>query len=127
MRPRAVVIGADTIVVSRGRRMGKPNDGDEARTMLHVLHGRQHEVWSGIAVVHGRERRTAAERTVVRFVRLSPEEIDRYVASGEPLDKAGAYAIQGLGAAFVQGIEGDYFNVVGLPLSRLRKLLAEFT
>ena len=125
-RPDAVVIGADTVVVARGERLGKPRDADEARRMLHRLHGRVHEVWTGLAVARGREQRTAVEMTRVRFARMSDAEIDAYVASGEPLDKAGAYGIQGLAAAFVRGIEGDFFNVVGLPLERLRRLLQEF-
>jgi len=125
-RPGRVVIGADTIVVLRGARLGKPSGPAEARAMLGRLHGRTHEVWTGIALVRGREQRTAAECTRVRFARLTKHQIDAYVATGEPLDKAGAYAIQGLGAAFVRSIEGDYCNVVGLPLERLRRLLAEF-
>ena len=94
--------------------------------MLHRIHGRVHEVWTGLAVARGREQRTAVEMTRVRFARMSDAEIDAYVASGEPLDKAGGYGIQGLAAAFVRGIEGDYYNVVGLPLERLRRLLLEF-
>ncbi len=125
-RPDAVVIGADTVVVARGDRLGKPRDAAEARDMLQRLHGRAHEVWTGLAVVHGHEQRTAAEVTRVRFARMTDAEIDAYVASGEPLDKAGAYGIQGLAAAFVRGIEGDYSNVVGLPLERLRRVLHEF-
>ncbi len=126
-RPRAVVLGADTIVVIRGQRLGKPSGREQACDMLRRLQGRQHEVWTGMAAVSGRDQRTAAVCTKVRFARMSPAEIERYVATGEPLDKAGAYGIQGLGAAFVQEIEGDYFNVVGLPLARLRRLLAEFS
>lgn len=125
-RPDAVVVGADTIVVARGARLGKPQDAAAARAMLARLHGRAHQVWTGVAVVRGREQRTIAEVTEVRFHRMTPAEIDAYVASGEPLDKAGAYGIQGLGAAFVRGIAGDYANVVGLPLARLRRVLAEF-
>jgi septum formation protein len=125
-RPGAVVIGADTIVVARGVRLGKPATSAEARLMLSRLQGRTHEVWSGIAVVSDGERRTSAECTKVRFARMSEDEITAYVASGESLDKAGAYGIQGLAAAFIRGIEGDYFNVVGLPLERLRRVLAEF-
>jgi septum formation protein len=125
-RPDALVVAADTVVVLRGRRMGKPATTDEAREMLGRLHGRTHDVWTGLAVVRGREQRTAAERTRVSFERLSPEEIDAYVAGGEPLDKAGAYGIQGAAGQFVRRIEGDYFNVVGLPLARLRAILAEF-
>ena len=125
-RPEAVVIGADTVVVSRGARLGKPADAEEARAMLRRLHGRKHEVWTGIAVVHQGDQRTASECTVVRMARLSDRDLDDYVASGESLDKAGAYGIQGLAGQFVRGIEGDYTNVVGLPLARLRALLEEF-
>ena len=125
-RPQSVVIGADTVVVLRGVRLGKPVDRAEAVSMLRRLHGRTHEVWTGIAVVKGVERRTAAECTRVQFVRLGEPEIDAYVKSGEPLDKAGGYGIQGIAAQFVRAIEGDYSNVVGLPLTRLRQILSEF-
>jgi septum formation protein len=125
-RPKAVVIGADTAVVLRGARLGKPRDAAEAVEMLGRLHGRTHEVWTGIAVVHKGEQRTASECTRVSFARLSAAEIAAYVKSGEPLDKAGGYGIQGLAGQFVKRIEGDYTNVVGLPLARLRALLAEF-
>lgn len=125
-RPGAVVIGADTIVVARGVRLGKPKDAEEARAMLRRLQGRTHEVWTGLAVVHGDEQRTGAECTKVSFAKLSDRDIELYVATGEPLDKAGAYAIQGAAGLFVRGIEGDYANVVGLPLARLRRILAEF-
>ena len=125
-RPGAVVIGADTVVVLRGQRLGKPKDAAQARAMIGRLHGRKHEVWTGIAVVHGEEQRTAAEVTTVQFARLSPEDIEAYVKSGESLDKAGAYGIQGLAGQFVKRIEGDYTTVVGLPLQRLRLILAEW-
>ena len=125
-RPGAVVVGADTVVVARGVRLGKPAHLAEAREMLTRLQGRTHEVWTGIAVVRDGEQRTAAECTKVQFVGLAPGEIDAYLKVGESLDKAGAYAIQGAGAQLVRRIEGDYFNVVGLPLARLRRVLAEF-
>jgi septum formation protein len=125
-RPAALVIGADTVVVVRGARLGKPADEVGALDMLRLLHGRTHEVWTGVAVVRGGEQRTAAEVTKVRFARLEEAELQAYARSGEPLDKAGAYAIQGLGAQFVRQITGDYFNVVGLPLARLRQVLKEF-
>jgi septum formation protein len=125
-RPEAVVVGADTVVVVRGRRLGKPADAAEALDMLRRLHGRTHEVWTGLAVVHRGEERTAAEVTRVQFTRLAAREMADYARSGEPLDKAGAYAIQGLAGQFVRRIEGDYFNVVGLPLARLRAVLREF-
>lgn len=125
-RPKAVVVGADTVVVLRGARLGKPASPAEARAMIERLHGRRHEVWTGIAVVSGEEQRTAAECTLVHFQKLEPDDIERYVRSGESLDKAGAYGIQGLAGQFVRRIEGDYTTVVGLPLARLRQVLAEF-
>jgi septum formation protein len=124
--PGSVVVGADTVVVVRGRRLGKPQDRDEALEMLRLLHGRTHEVWTGLAVYHQGERRTATECTRVQLLRLEREELEAYVATGEPLGKAGAYAIQGLAAQFVKRIDGDYSNVVGLPLARLRQVLQEF-
>ena len=125
-RKGAVVIGADTVVVVRGARLGKPGDAAEARAMIRQLQGRTHEVWSGIAVVRDGEQRTAAECTGVQFARLSEAEIAAYVECGESLDKAGAYGIQGAAAQFVTRLEGDWTNVVGLPLARLRRVLAEF-
>ena len=125
-RRGAVVVGADTVVVVRGQRLGKPENREQARAMLMRLHGRQHEVWTGLAVVRDGDQRTAAERTTVRMARLSERDLEEYVKSGESLDKAGGYGIQGLAGQFVKGIEGDYFNVVGLPLARLRSLLEEF-
>jgi septum formation protein len=126
LRPDHLVIGADTLVVIRGLRLGKPRNALEAVEMLGRLRGRTHEVWTGIAVVARGEQRTAAECTRVQFLPLDQRTIRAYVRSGEPLDKAGGYAIQGLGAQFVRRIEGDYSNVVGLPLSRLRQVMGEF-
>jgi septum formation protein len=125
-KPGSVVVGADTVVVLRGVRLGKPADRAEAVSMLRRLHGRTHEVWTGIAVVRDEERRTAAECTRVQLQRLDEPEIEAYVKSGEPLDKAGGYGIQGIAAQFVRRIEGDYTNVVGLPLARLRQVLLDF-
>ena len=125
-RPGAVVVGADTVVVLRGTRLGKPQDVAEARAMLLRLHGRKHEVWTGLAVVHGDEQRTAAECTIVHMARLTERDLADYLATGESLDKAGAYGIQGLAGQFVKSLAGDYTNVVGLPLARLRALLEEF-
>jgi septum formation protein len=125
-RPGSVVIGADTVVVVRGHRLGKPRDAAEALEMLRRLHGRTHEVWTGIAVLHRDERRTAAECTQVQFTRLDDWTLRNYARSGEALDKAGGYAIQGVAAGFVKRLMGDYTNVVGLPLGRLRQILAEF-
>jgi nucleoside triphosphate pyrophosphatase len=125
-RPGRVVIGADTVVILRGERMGKPRDAEEAMSMMRRLHGRTHEVWTGIAVVRDRDLRTAAECAKVQFVRLDADEIEAYVRTGEPLDKAGGYGIQGLAGQFVRRIEGDYTTVMGLPLARLRQVLREF-
>jgi len=122
-RPGAVVIGADTMVFARGLRMGRPDGPAQAEEMLRRLQGRTHEVWTGIAVVQGGEERTASECTRVRFGRMTEREICAYVATGEPLDKAGAYGIQGLGVLLVERIEGSWSNVVGLPLERLPELL----
>ena len=94
--------------------------------MLRRLHGRTHEVWTGVAVVRDGERRSAAECTRVQLARLSEPEIEAYVRTGEQLEKAGGYGIQGIAAQFVRRIEGDYTNVVGLPLARLRQVLLEF-
>ena len=123
-----VIVGADTIVVLDGDILGKPRDAAEARRMLGMLQGRSHEVITGVAVLDGTsgESKTAAGITRVVMKPLDADRIARYVATGEPLDKAGAYGIQGLAAGFVERIEGCYFNVVGLPLSLLGDLLAEF-
>jgi septum formation protein len=125
-RPGAVVIGADTVVVLRGERLGKPRDRAEALTMVRRLQGRRHEVWTGVAVVRDGEQRTGAEVAVVHFTRVDEPALEAYVRSGEPLDKAGGYGIQGLAGQFVRRVEGDYNTVVGLPLARLRAMLAEF-
>ena len=126
--PEGLVIGADTIVVLDGQVLGKPQDPAEAREMLTRLSGQTHTVYTGIAVVDAKTREIAAEtvETQVTFRSLSKEEIDDYVASGEPLDKAGAYGIQRLGGLLVSRINGCYFNVVGLPLSALDRLLKRF-
>ena len=125
-RTSAVVVGADTVVVARGVPLGKPGNLEEAAEMLSRLQGRTHEVWSGLAVVCGADQRTGSECTRVSFARLGMTEIQRYLEFGESLDKAGGYGIQGAAAQFVTRIEGDWSNVVGLPLARLRRLLAEF-
>lgn len=121
--PEALVIGADTIVVLDNRVYGKPRDEEDAERMLHELQGQEHQVISGVAVVYKGEIWTdyAVTRVVLRA--LSAEEVKRYIATGEPLDKAGAYAIQGVGALLVEEITGSYTNVVGLPLTTLNKLL----
>lgn len=117
--PDAYVLGADTIVVCDGRLLGKPRTEEEAFAMLRLLSGRTHDVWTGVAIAlpHG-VITSFAEKTAVTFWELDDEEIAAYIATGEPMDKAGAYGIQGRAALFVKRIEGDYLTVVGLPLSR---------
>ncbi|MDH3404312.1 MAG: Maf family protein [Acidobacteriota bacterium] len=125
VRAGEVVLAADTIVVLEGRLLGKPRDAADAAAMLRELAGRSHDVVSGVAVLDaGGEPATAIERTTVRFAPLSRDEIDWYVASGEPMDKAGAYAIQGRGSLFVEAIAGNYSNVVGLPVPAVYRLLS---
>lgn len=123
----ALVIGADTVVCIDGKVLGKPKDEAEAREMLKMLSGREHHVCTGFAVIDNGTGKMVCdfERTVVKFKPLTNEEIEKYIKSGEPMDKAGAYGIQGVGALFVEGIKGDYFNVVGLPLCSLFKSLKE--
>jgi MAF protein len=121
------VVGADTLVVLDGEALGKPGGPDEARTMLRRLRGRPHEVLTGVAAVEAPAGRavTGAARTVVLMAHYSDAEIDAYVASGQPLDKAGAYGIQDRQGALVAGWIGPYSNVVGLPLALTRRLLAD--
>ncbi len=119
----AVVIGADTIVTYDGKILGKPHTEKEAHSMLRLLSGNIHEVYTGVAIVCDEEQLTFYERTEVTFYELTDEEIYDYIESGEPMDKAGAYGIQGLGAEFVKKINGDYFSVVGLPIARLKRHL----
>lgn len=121
--PNLITIGADTIVVINRKVLGKPADADEAAAMLRQLSGRQHTVVTAVAVSRGKKLRSAVEEVRVKFRRLRDEEIDAYVATGEPMDKAGAYGIQGYGATIVECIDGDYFSVMGLPLARLVGLL----
>lgn len=123
--PQALVLGADSIVVLEQQILGKPRDTAEARRMLLSLSGRQHVVLTGLALVQEEHHVAFGDivRTAVRFRPLAPETIDYYIATGEPMDKAGAYAIQGAGAAFVEARDGCYTNVVGLPLRRTAALL----
>jgi septum formation protein len=121
--PHGWVIAADTVVALEGRILGKPADREESLEMLILLNGRTHSVFTGVTVASPRGLETASERTEVVFRRLSEHALRAYAASGEGDDKAGAYAIQGLGALLVDSIRGDYFNVVGLPLCRLSRML----
>ncbi|UII55041.1 Maf family protein [Cytobacillus spongiae] len=112
------VIGSDTVVVSNQQILGKPTDSDEAYKMLKMLSGQTHSVYTGVAIVAPEKLVNFYEKTDVEFWELTDEEIESYIRTGEPMDKAGAYGIQGLGSLLVKKIEGDYFSVVGLPLSR---------
>jgi len=123
----AIVLAADTVVTLEGHIFGKPRSTDDARHMLEKLSGRTHSVLTGVTLVRlpDAERRSFVESTLVHFTQLSPEEISRYLGTEEPNDKAGAYAIQGRAGRYIPRIEGDYFNVVGLPLARVTQALAD--
>jgi len=123
---QALVIAADTVVALDGALLGKPKDEAEARRMLSRLSGRHHQVFTGFTVRQGGRAVSRSERTEVAFRALQEEEIAAYVRTGEPMDKAGAYGIQGLGALLVEGIRGDYFNVMGLPVCALGQVLGQF-
>ena len=135
MRPRDMVLGADTIVVVDRAILGKPIDSDDAARMLRLLSDRVHQVITGVCVVGGRSdsqstsseprTRTASETTSVTMNELSDAEIRKYVATGEPMDKAGAYAIQGIASRWIPRIDGDYSNVVGLPMALVYSMLRE--
>ena len=126
--PDAVIIAADTFGVIEGRIIGKPHSESDARAMLASLSGKTHTVITGFTVLDTLTRKTVSQsvETAVHMKRITGEEIEAYVKTGEPLDKAGAYAIQGLGAVLVDKIEGDYFNVMGLPLCALAEVLKGF-
>jgi len=121
----ALTIGSDTIVVVDGDILGKPSDAAEARRMLRRLSGREHVVFTAVAVAYGGRVASSVEEVTVAFRALSDHEIDAYVATGEPMDKAGGYGIQGYGATIVERIDGDYFAVMGLALGRMVRLMAE--
>ena len=124
--PQTFVLGADTTVVIDDTIIGKPIDLADARRMLKLLSGRSHEVLTGIALAKNGETRVGVERTKVKFSPMNDEQIDFLAEFGEPLDKAGAYAVQAQAALFIEGIEGDYWNVVGLPVNLVFQMLAEF-
>lgn len=124
--PDTVVIGSDTVVVLDGAILGKPASAAQAEEMLAGLSGRSHEVCTGITVCQGDKVVSQAEVTQVTFRTLTSQEIQQYVRTGEPMDKAGAYGIQGYGALLVEGIRGDYSSVVGLPVCRLGRILQDF-
>ena len=120
-----IVIAADTIVVCEGKTLGKPRDAEDAKAMLRLLSGRDHQVMTGCTVLRGESRETFTEVTDIHFRDLSEIEIARYVASGEPMDKAGSYGIQGGAALFCSHMVGDYYNVMGLPVCRLGMVLRQ--
>ncbi len=121
--PQVIVLGADTTVTLDGHILAKPEDPADAARMLHILSGRTHRVITGVAVASAKGVEVASEITSVQFLALSDDEIAAYIATGEPMDKAGAYGIQGLAAKWIPRIEGCYFNVVGLPLALVSTML----
>lgn len=123
--PGSFVIGSDTVVVHQNEILGKPADSRQAKEMLQKLSGNTHSVFTGVAIVKDDVQKMFYKKTDVTFWELSEEEIDTYTTSGEPLDKAGGYGIQGLGAFLVKEIHGDYFSVVGLPISQVYRCLKE--
>jgi septum formation protein len=123
--PGIITIAADTVVVINRKVLGKPSDAEQAAWMLGMLSGREHTVITAVAVSRGKKLRSAIEEVRVKFRRLRDDEIEAYIATGEPMDKAGAYGIQGYGATIVERIEGDYFAVMGLPLVRLIGLMRD--
>jgi len=124
LHPGRTVLAADTVVAYAGKILGKPKDEADAKTMLKMLSGHKHQVFTGLAVLENGVEKSLAVASDVEFFELTDAEIDAYVACGEPLDKAGAYGIQGRGAMLVKGISGDYNNIVGLPLASLRDMLS---
>ena len=124
--PDALIIAADTVVAVDGTVLGKPHDRDDAVRMLQTLSGREHTVYSGLTVCWQGRSVTQHEATAVRFRPLTQDDIHHYVSTGEPMDKAGSYGIQGYGCTLVEGISGDYYNVVGLPVCRLSQILSGF-
>lgn len=125
-RADTVVIGADTIVYCAGRVLGKPQDEAEAFRMIKMLSGRKHDVYTGVTLLCGTAVHSFYERTAVSVYPMTEEEITAYIRTGEPMDKAGAYGIQGAFAAFIKAIEGDYNNVVGLPVGRVYQEIKKF-
>jgi septum formation protein len=126
-RPNDCVLGADTVVVVDGQLLGKPSDADDAKRMLRRLSGREHQVITGVCLVAAGKLSVASETTRVFVSQIDDREIADYVASGEPMDKAGAYAIQGIASRWIPRIEGDYSNVVGLPVALVFRMLREIS
>lgn len=124
--PAALVIGADTVVSVDGKILGKPKGKEQCVAMLGSLSGREHHVYTGVALVQGESCQTFFEETAVEFLPLTQQQIQWYASTAEPYDKAGGYGVQGLGSLLVKQIKGDYFNVMGLPVARLAQKLAEY-
>lgn len=122
----AIILAADTMVFLDGLRLGKPGDEADAAAMLRALSGRTHEVCTGVTIIRGEKSLTCAETTLVTFRPMTEGEIASYIATGDPMDKAGSYGVQGKAALFVSGLQGDYFNVMGLPIHRVGLMLSEF-
>jgi septum formation protein len=127
LRPQDVILGADTVVVVDGQLLGKPSDAKDAARMLRMLSGREHQVITGVCLVVNGQSSVASETTLVTVSEITDQEIADYVASGEPMDKAGAYAIQGIASRWIPRIEGDYSNVVGLPVALVFRMLLEIS
>lgn len=123
--PSDCILAADTLVYLDGTPLGKPGNRDEAVHMLHLLSGREHHVCTGVALIQENRQLIESETTAVRFRELSEDTISHYISAGESMDKAGAYGIQGIGALLVKEIHGDYFNVVGLPLGLVNRMLSQ--
>ena len=115
---QSMIVGADTVVAYQGQILGKPTDEADAKRMLTMLSGQTHEVYTGVCIIEDGKTKTFYEETKVTFYEISDEQIDYYIKTGEPMDKAGSYGIQGKAAVFIKGIEGDYYNVVGFPIAR---------
>ena len=124
--PDSLVIGSDTVVIIDGEILGKPSDEKDAERMLKKLSGQVHTVVTGVCLSMNGRSESFSKETKVRFYPLSDKEISDYIATGEPMDKAGAYGIQGFGSVLIEGIEGDFFNVMGLPVASLKRKMEEF-
>lgn len=122
-----LIIAADTIVVVQGEVLGKPKDREDAARMLRLLSGKDHEVMTGLTVLQAEQSRTLVETAKIHFRQLDEQELAAYIATGEPMDKAGAYGIQGFGMRYIRGISGDYYTVMGLPGARVRRFLRLFS
>lgn len=123
--PENIVIGCDTVIILNGKIIGKPKDSVNAFNILRAISGKQHDVVTGCTIICKGKIYSFSQKTSVMFYNISDNEIEEYIASGEPFDKAGGYGIQGKGALFIKGIEGDYYNVMGLPIAALAKKLKE--